>query len=60
MFYNLLVDNGFMVLDIDYWGSDGYGWDWWIGIYWYMGGKDFSDQVDGVVYLVEMFGIDLE
>lgn len=58
MFHNLLVDNGYTVLDIDYRGSDGYGRDWRTGIYRHMGGKDLSDQVDGAAYLVGEYGID--
>lgn len=58
MFHNLLADNGYTVLDIDYRGSAGYGRDWRTGIYRYMGGKDLSDQVDGARYLVEKLGID--
>ncbi|TYA58913.1 S9 family peptidase [Formosa maritima] len=58
MFHNLLVDNGYTVLDIDYRGSAGYGRDWRTGIYRHMGGKDLSDQVDGVEYLVSEYGID--
>lgn len=57
MFNNLLADNGYTVLDIDYRGSAGYGRDWRTGIYRYMGGKDLSDQVDGAKYLVEKQGI---
>ena len=58
MFHNLLVDNGYTVLDIDYRGSAGYGRDWRTGIYRHMGGKDLSDQVDGANYLVENYGVD--
>jgi dipeptidyl aminopeptidase/acylaminoacyl peptidase len=58
MFNNLLVDNGYTVLDIDYRGSAGYGRDWRTGIYRWMGGKDLSDHVDGVRYLIDNFGID--
>ena len=58
MFHNLLVDNGFTVLDIDFRGSSGYGRDWRTGIYRHMGGKDLSDQVDGANYLVKNLGID--
>jgi len=58
MFHNMLVDNGYTVLDIDYRGSDGYGRDWRTGIYRHMGGKDLSDQVDGAAYLVEEYSID--
>ena len=58
MFNNLLADNGFTVLDIDYRGSAGYGRDWRTGIYRHMGGKDLSDQLDGVKWLVEHEGVD--
>jgi len=58
MFHNILVDNGFTVLDIDYRGSAGYGRDWRTGIYRHMGGKDLSDQVDGARFLVKNHGID--
>ena len=58
MFHNVLVDNGYTVLDIDYRASKGYGRDWRTGIYRYMGGKDLSDQVDGRKYLVEQCGVD--
>lgn len=58
MFHNLLADNGFTVLDIDYRGSQGYGRDWRTAIYRHMGGKDLSDQVDGARFLVAEHGID--
>jgi dipeptidyl aminopeptidase/acylaminoacyl peptidase len=57
MFNNMLTDNGYTVLDIDYSGSAGYGRDWRTAIYRHMGGKDLSDQVDGVKYLVDNYGI---
>ncbi len=57
MFHNLLADNGYTVLDIDYRGSAGYGRDWRTGIYRHMGGKDLSDQVDGTKYLVNELGV---
>jgi dipeptidyl aminopeptidase/acylaminoacyl peptidase len=60
MFHNLLTDLGYTVIDIDYRGSAGYGRDWRTGIYRHMGGKDLSDQVDGVEYLVEKHGINPE
>lgn len=58
MFHNILADNGYTVLDIDYRASSGYGRDWRTGIYRHMGGKDLSDQVDGAKYMVEELGID--
>lgn len=57
MFNNLLADLGYHVLDIDYRGSAGYGRDWRTGIYRHMGGKDLSDHVDAVDYLVRHHGV---
>ena len=58
MFHNLLVDNGYTVLDIDYRGSAGYGRDWRTAIYQFMGGKDLTDQVDGAKFLVDQYDVD--
>ena len=58
MFHNMLADNGYTVLAIDYRASKGYGRDWRTAIYRHMGGRDFEDQVDGAKYLVEEQGID--
>ena len=58
MFHNILADNGYTVLDIDYRASSGYGRDWRTGIYQHMGGKDLSDHVDGAKFLVQKYGID--
>ena len=60
MFHNILVDNGYTVLDIDYRASAGYGRDWRTAIYRHMGGMDLSDQVDGAKYLTEKIGIDAQ
>jgi dipeptidyl aminopeptidase/acylaminoacyl peptidase len=57
MFNNMLADNGYYVMDIDYTASAGYGRDWRTGIYRHMGGKDLSDQVDGVKYLISKYGV---
>jgi dipeptidyl aminopeptidase/acylaminoacyl peptidase len=57
MFNNMLTDKGYTVLDIDYSGSAGYGRDWRTAIYRHMGGKDLSDQVDGVKFLVDNYGV---
>lgn len=58
MFHNILVDNGYTVLAIDFRASKGYGRDWRTAIYRHMGGKDLDDQIDGAKYLVEHQGID--
>jgi dipeptidyl aminopeptidase/acylaminoacyl peptidase len=57
MFNNMLADNGYTVLDIDYTASSGYGRDIRTGIYRHMGGRDLTDQVDGVKLLVEKYGV---
>jgi dipeptidyl aminopeptidase/acylaminoacyl peptidase len=57
MFNNMLADNGYTVLDMDYSGSAGYGRDWRTAIYRHMGGKDLTDQVDGVKMLVDKYGV---
>ncbi|MGC4036225.1 MAG: prolyl oligopeptidase family serine peptidase [Chitinophagaceae bacterium] len=58
MFHNLLADNGYYVIDIDYRASAGYGRDWRTGIYRHMGGKDLDDNTDAANYLVKTFGVD--
>ena len=57
MFNNLLADQGYTVIDIDYTASSGYGRNHRTGIYRDMGGKDLTDQVDGVKMLVEKYGV---
>lgn len=57
MFNNLLADNGYTVIDIDYTASSGYGRNHRTGIYRNMGGKDLTDQVDGVKMLIEKYGV---
>ena len=58
MFHNLLADNGYYVLDMDYRASAGYGRNWRTGIYRHMGGKDLTDNIDGAKYLTEKWGVD--
>jgi dipeptidyl aminopeptidase/acylaminoacyl peptidase len=57
MFHNLLADNGYTVLDIDYRASAGYGRNWRTGIYRFMGGKDLTDNVDAAKLLTGKYGI---
>jgi dipeptidyl aminopeptidase/acylaminoacyl peptidase len=58
MFHHLLMSRGYLVLDIDYRGSRGYGRDWRTAIYRHMGGKDLDDQVDAARWLVKEHGVD--
>jgi dipeptidyl aminopeptidase/acylaminoacyl peptidase len=57
MFHNLLASRGYVVLDVDYRASSGYGRDWRTAIYRHMGGKDLEDIVDGAKYLVSAHGV---
>lgn len=58
MFHHLLMSKGYLVLDIDYRGSRGYGRDWRTAIYRHMGGKDLEDNVDAARWLVKEHGAD--
>jgi dipeptidyl aminopeptidase/acylaminoacyl peptidase len=58
MFHNLLASRGYVVLDVDYRASSGYGRDWRAAIYRHMGGKDLEDVVDGAKYLVSVEKVD--
>jgi dipeptidyl aminopeptidase/acylaminoacyl peptidase len=57
MFNQYLASKGYVVLDIDYRASAGYGRDWRTAIYRWMGGRDLQDHVDGSRYLQREFGI---
>ncbi|MDT0630992.1 prolyl oligopeptidase family serine peptidase [Rubrivirga litoralis] len=59
-FHNLLADLGYVVLDLDYRASAGYGRDWRTAVYRHMGGRDLQDYVDASDYLGREFGIDPE
>jgi dipeptidyl aminopeptidase/acylaminoacyl peptidase len=52
MFHNLLVQNGYIVLDMDYRGSKGYGSKWRTAIYRNMGHPELEDYLDGVNWMV--------
>lgn len=58
MFHHLLMERGYMVADLDYRASAGYGRDWRAAIYRHMGGKDLDDQVDAAKWLVQQHGVD--
>lgn len=54
-----LADRGYVVMDIDYRGSTGYGRDWRSGVYLHMGGPDLDDILGGVDYLKSLGNIDM-
>ena len=52
MFHNLLVQSGYIVLDLDYRASEGYGRDWRTAIYRDMGRPELEDHLDGLDWIV--------
>jgi dipeptidyl aminopeptidase/acylaminoacyl peptidase len=56
-FHNLLASKGYIVLDLDYRGSAGYGRDWRTAIYRRMGGRDLEDYVDASKWITAKYGI---
>lgn len=58
MFNNLLAQEGYAVLDMDYRGSAGYGRDWRDAIYRDMGHPEIQDILDGKAWLVANHHVD--
>ncbi len=58
MFHNYLTEKGFVVLDMDYRASKGYGRDWRTAIYRNMGTPELQDLKDGAQWLVDNMNVD--
>ncbi|MBY5993066.1 S9 family peptidase [Ferrimonas balearica] len=58
MFHNLLAQQGYVVMDMDYRGSKGYGRDWRTAIYRQMGTPEVQDLADGVAWMVDQVSVD--
>ena len=58
LFNNLLVQQGYAVLDLDYRASEGYGSAWRTAIYRQMGHPELEDLLDGKAWLVKNHGVD--
>ncbi len=58
MFHNLLSQRGYIVLDMDFRASEGYGRDWRTAIYQQMGHPELEDLLDGLDWLSENYTID--
>lgn len=58
LFNNLLVQEGYVVLDVDYRASEGYGSAWRTAIYRQMGHPELEDLLDGKTWLVKHHGVD--
>ncbi|HEY3520823.1 MAG TPA: prolyl oligopeptidase family serine peptidase, partial [Rhodanobacteraceae bacterium] len=58
MFNNLLLQEGYVVIDMDYRASEGYGRDWRDAIYHHMGHPELEDLLDGKAWLVKNHAVD--
>jgi len=58
-FNEYLASRGYVVLEMDYRGSTGYGRDWRSGVYLNMAGPDLDDVLGGVEYLRGLKNIDM-
>lgn len=58
MFNHILTQRGYVVLDIDYRGSAGYGREWRTDVYDFLGGLDFQDHLDGIDHIVKNYAVD--
>ena len=58
MFHTILANEGYVVIDMDYRASQGYGRDWRTAIYRNMGHPELEDFRDGIDWLVENYGVD--
>ena len=58
MFHNMLAQQGYVVMDMDYRASKGYGRDWRTAIYRQMGTPEIQDLRDGVNWLVDNANVD--
>lgn len=60
MFNSLLAQQGYVVIDMDYRASKGYGRDWRTWIYRNMGSPEVEDLKDGVEWMVANANVDRE
>jgi dipeptidyl aminopeptidase/acylaminoacyl peptidase len=58
MFHSFLVQQGYVVLDMDYRASSGYGRDWRTAIYQQMGTPEVQDLADGIDWLADNKNVD--
>jgi dipeptidyl aminopeptidase/acylaminoacyl peptidase len=58
MFHSFLVKQGYVVLDMDYRASQGYGREWRTGIYQRMGTPEIQDLANGIDWLVGRKNVD--
>ena len=60
VFNAYLANSGYVVMDLDYRGSSGYGRNWRTGVYLHMGGPDLQDVLGAVDHLKSRGGVDMK
>lgn len=60
MFHNMLTQQGYVVLDLDFRGSKGYGRDWRTAVYRQMGTPEVEDLVDVVNWMGDQVNVDTD
>ena len=60
VFNSWLANQGYVVFDLDYRGSSGYGRAWRTGVYLHLGGKDLDDVLGAVDYARKLGSIDMD
>ncbi len=58
MFHSMLANLGYVVIDMDYRASEGYGRDWRTAIYRDMGRAELEDFQDGINWMVKEHNVD--
>ena len=58
VFNNYLASKGYVIFEMDYRGSTGYGRDWRSGVYLNMAGPDLEDVLGAVEYLKSLRNVD--
>lgn len=59
VFNAYMANRGYVIMDLDYRGSSGYGRDWRTGVYLHMGGPDLADVLGAVDFLKQEGNIDM-
>jgi dipeptidyl aminopeptidase/acylaminoacyl peptidase len=58
MFHSFLAQQGYVVMDMDYRASKGYGRDWRTAIYRQMGTPEIEDLADGIAWMKDNANVD--
>ncbi len=58
MFNHILAQRGFVVMDVDYRGSAGYGQTWRTDVADYLGDLELKDHIDAIDFAVKNYAVD--